>query len=322
MIAPVAVLAFSLLSGVTLVHAQSYPTKPVSLVVTFPPGAATDTFARVAARQMSELLGQQVVVINQAGAGGITATAAAAKAAPDGYSLLWGSSGPMTISQAWGTPLPYDTVRDFAPVGVFTRIPFFMVVHPSLPVKTPRELVAFASARPGVLNYASGGIGGISHFAGELFKAIGKVQLTHVPYRGTAIFESELIAGMVEIAFVSPTVAQRNAAPRERLRVLATTGPQRSHVFPNTPTMSEGGVPGYEFTQWYGVFGPAKLPASIVSTLNGALMKSLEEPDVRKRIAAEGGSSAPNTPAQFASSLRDELDKYTKVIKAAGLEHR
>lgn len=322
MIARVTLTGLCLLGGATLGHAQRYPTKPISLVVTFPPGAATDTFARVAARQVSELLGQQVVVINQAGAGGITATAAAAKVAPDGYSLLWGSSGPMTISQAWGTRLPYDTVRDFSPVGVFTRIPFFMVVHPSLPVKTPRELVAFASARPGVLNYASGGIGGISHFAGELFKAIGGVQLTHVPYRGTAIFESELISGMVEVAFVSPTVAQRNATPRERLRVLATTGPQRSHVFPNVPTMAEGGVRGYEFTQWYGVFGPTQLPQDIVATLNVALMKSLENPDVKKRIAAEGGSSTPNTPAQFASALRDELSNYTKTIKAAGLEQK
>ncbi len=152
-------------------HAQAYPAKAMTLIVTFPPGAATDTFARVAARSMSDLLGQQMIVVNRDGAGGITATQFAAKAPPDGYTLLWGTSGPMTISQAWGVKLPYDTIRDFVPIGVFTRIPFFLVVHPSLPVKNAKELVALAKAKPGVLNYASGGVGGISHFAGELFKA-------------------------------------------------------------------------------------------------------------------------------------------------------
>ena len=303
-------------------HAQAYPSKPMTLIVTFPPGAATDTFARVAARRMSDMLGQQMVVVNRDGAGGITATGAAAKAAPDGYTLLWGTSGPMTISQAWGVKLPYDTIKDFAPIGVFTRIPFFLVVHPSLPVKNPRELVALAKAKPGVLNYASGGLGGISHFAGELFKALAGVNLTHVPYRGTAIFETELVSGLVEVAFVSPTVAQRNAAPRERLRVLATTGAQRSFLFPNVPTMAEGGVRGYQFNQWYGMLGPARLPPQLVSTLNGALMKSLEDSDVRKRIVAEGGTSVPNTAEQFAASLETELREYTKTIKAAGLEHK
>lgn len=317
-----AVAAVLGLGCVAVAQAQNYPTKPMTLIVTFPPGAATDTFARVAARRMSELLGQQMLVVNRDGAGGITATQYAAKAAPDGYTLLWGTSGPMTISQAWGVKLPYDTIRDFAPIGVFTRIPFFLVVHPSLPVKSPRELVALAKSKPGVLNYASGGIGGISHFAGELFKALGGVDLTHVPYRGTAIFETELISGLVEVAFVSPTIAQRNAAPRERLRVLATTGNQRSFLFPQVPTMIEGGVRGYQFGQWYGMLGPARLPPQLVSTLNGALMKSLEDPEVRKRIVGEGGTSAPNTPEQFASALQSELAQFTKTIKAAGLEQK
>jgi len=313
--------AFAALACVGSACAQSYPTKPMTLIVTFPPGAATDTFARVAARRMSDLLGQQMLVVNRDGAGGITATGFVAKAPADGYTLLWGTSGPMTISQAWGVKLPYDTIRDFAPIGVFTRIPFFLVVHPSLPVQNPKELVALAKAKPGVLNYASGGIGGISHFAGELFKALGNINLVHVPYRGTAIFETELISGLVEVAFVSPTIAQRNAA-RERLRVLATTGSERSFLFPQVPTMIEGSVRGYQFGQWYGMLGPAKLSPQIVSALNGALMKALDDPEVKKRIVAEGGTSAPNTPEQFASALEVELKAFTKTIKAAGLEQK
>ncbi len=294
-------------------------TKPVTVIVTFPPGAATDTFARLAARRMTELLGQQVVVMNRDGAGGIIGTNFAAKAQPDGYTLLWGTSGPMTISAAWMEKLPYDVVNDFTPIGVFTTIPFFLVTHPSLPVKNVKELVALAKAQPGKLNYASGGVGGISHFAAELFKEMTKINVTHVPYRGTAIFETELISGQVEMAFVSPTVAQRNVNSG-RLRALAATDIKRSSVFPEVPTMKEAGVTNYQFTQWYGLLGPAKLPPALVSQFNAALMKSLDDPEVRKRVVAEGGTIAANTPEQFAAAYKAELAQYEKIIKAAGLK--
>ncbi len=298
---------------------QAYPAKPVSVIVTFPPGAATDTFARLAARRMTELMGQQVVVLNRDGAGGIIGTNLAAKAAPDGYTLLWGTSGPMTIAAAWMDKLPYDVANDFAPIGVFTTIPFFLVIHPSLPVKNVKELVALSRAQPGKLNYASGGVGGISHFAAELFKVMTKTNITHVPYRGTAIFETELIGGQVEMAFVSPTVAQRNVNSG-RLKALAATGEKRSGVFPDVPTMKEAGVPQYQFIQWYGLLGPAKLPPALVSQLNAALMKSLDDPDVKKRVAIEGGTIASNTPEQFAAAYKAELAQYEKTIKAAGLK--
>ena len=310
---------FPIVAGAGLASAQGYPAKPVSVVVTFPPGAATDTFARLAARRMGELLGQQFVVLNRDGAGGIVGTGAVAKAAPDGYTLLWGTSGPMTIAAAWVDKLPYDVAGDFAPIGVFTTIPFFLVVHPSLPVRSVKELIALARAQPGKLNYASGGTGGISHFAAEYFKTLAGVKITHVPYRGTALFETELVAGQVELSFVSTIVAMRNATSG-RLRVLATTGAERSALFPDVPTMKQAGVADYEFIQWYGLLAPAKTPPAIVATLNAALMKSLDDPDVRKRVATEGGTVLPNSPEQFAAAYRAELAKYERTIKAAGLK--
>lgn len=298
--------------------AQSYPTKPMTLVVTYPPGAATDVFARVAARRMGELLGQQIVVLNRDGAGGATGTDVVAKAVGDGYTLLWGSSGPITISPVWAEKMPYDVMRDFAPVGLFAKIPFFLLAHPSVPAKTVKDVIALAKARPGKLNFASGGVGSQSHFAGEFFRSLAKIDIVHVPYRGTAISETELISGQVELGFASPTVTLRNTV-QGRLRALATTGGQRSDMFPSVPTMAEAGVKGYEFIQWYGLLVPAKTPRDIVAILNATMNKSLEDPDVKKRIANEGGTASPNTADQFGAYLKAELVKNGKMIKDAGI---
>ena len=297
---------------------QNYPVKPMTLVVTYPPGAATDVFARVAARSMGDMLGHQVVVLNRDGAGGATGTDLVAKASGDGYMLLWGSSGPVTISPVWADKMPYDVMRDFAPVGLFVKIPFYLLVHPSVPVKTVKELVTLARAKPGKLNFSSGGVGSQSHFAGEFFRSLAKIDIVHVPYRGTAISETELIAGQIELGFASPTVTMRSASTG-RLRVLATTGTQRSEMFPQVPTMAEAGVPGYEFIQWYGLLVPAKTPREVVSLLNATLNKSLDDPNVKKKIASEGGTAAPQTPEQFGAYLKAELAKNGKMIKEAGI---
>lgn len=317
--------AVSLLVAVTLLQsisarAQAYPRRPVTIVVPFPPGAATDSFARAAGKRMGELLGQQFIIDNRSGASGRIGTDFVARAAPDGYTLLWGSSGPLVISPVWGEgKSSYDTLRDFAPVSVFAKIPFILVVHPSVPASNLKQLLAVVRARPGKLTYASSGIGGTSHLAGELFKSMGKLDLLHVPYKGTSIFATELIAGQVDIAFAGPTTTLPHLKSG-RMRGIAITSTVRSELVPDIPTLNEAGLPGYEFTQWYALLTPAKVSADIVSTLHGALLKTMEDPDVKRHVQVEGGAFAPGTPAQFAAFLRLELDKNAKMIQSAGLK--
>ena len=299
--------------------AQVYPAKPVTLVVPFPPGAATDVFARAAARRMGEQFGHTIVVLNRDGASGAIGTEMVAKAASDGYTLLWGSSGPLAISPVWTEKLTYDPVRDFAPISLFAKIPYVLIVHPGVPARNVKELVELARAHPGKLNFASSGTGGTAHLAGELFKSMAKIDIVHVPYRGTSLFATELIAGQVDLAFAGPTTALPHLAPG-RIRALATSGARRSEMFPEVPTMSEAGVGGYEFTQWYGLLAPARTSREIVSALNASLLKAMEEADVRKRIASEAAAAAPGSPEEFSAFLRLELAKNAKMIKDAKLK--
>lgn len=300
--------------------AQAYPRRPVTIVVPFPPGAATDSFARAAGKRMSELLGQQFIVDNRAGASGRIGTDHVARSAPDGYTLLWGSSGPLVISPVWGEgKSPFDPLRDFAPISVFAKIPFILVVHPSVPATTLPQLLTVIKARPGKLTYASSGIGGTSHLAGELFKAMAKVDVLHVPYKGTSIFATELIAGQVDMAFAGPTTTLPHLESG-RMRGIAITSTVRSPLVPAIPTLHESGVPGYEFTQWYSLLAPAKTPPDILSTLHGALLKSMDDAEVKKRVSVEGGTLTPTTPEQFTAFLKLELDKNSKMIKAVGLK--
>lgn len=300
--------------------AQSYPRRPVTIVVPFPPGAATDSFARAAGKRMSELLGQQFIIDNRAGASGRIGTDHVARAAPDGYTLLWGSSGPLVISPVWGEgKSPFDPLRDFAPVSVFAKIPFILVVHPSVPANNLQQLLSVIKVRPGKLTYASSGIGGTSHLAGELFKAMAKVDVLHVPYKGTSIFATELIAGQVDMAFAGPTTTLPHLESG-RMRGIAITSTARSPLVPAIPTLNESGVPGYEFTQWYALLAPAKTPADILSTLHGTLLKSMDDAEVKKRVSVEGGTLTPTTPEQFTAFLKLELDKNSKMIKAVGLK--
>ena len=300
-------------------HAQVYPRRPVTIVVPFPPGAATDSFARAAGSRMGQLLGQQFIIDNRSGASGRIGTDHVARAAADGYTLLWGSSGPLVISPVWGEgKSPYDTLRDFAPVSLFAKIPFILVVHPSVPATNLKQLLAVVKARPGKLTYASSGIGGTSHLAGELFKSMARVDVLHVPYKGTSIFATELIAGQVDMAFAGPTTTLPHLQAG-RMRGIAITSTVRSPLVPHIPTLNEAGVPGYEFTQWYSLLAPARTPADILSTLHGTLLKSMDDAEVKKRVGVEGGTLTPNTPEQFSAFLKLELDKNAKMIQSAGL---
>ena len=315
----VVVLALAVLTGATAAVAQSYPRKPVTLIVPFPPGAATDVFGRVAARRMGELLGQQFVVINRDGASGLIGTEVVARAAPDGYTLLWGSSGPLAISPVWTEKMPYEPLRDFQPVSLFAQIPFLLLVHPSVPARSVKDLVALARARPGALNFASSGTGGTAHLAAEKFLSMTGIRMLHVPYKGTSLFATELIAGQVDLAFAGPTTALPHLKTG-RLRALASTAPLRSELLPELPTMVEAGVPGYEFTQWYGLLAPAKTPREIVASLHSTLHSAMEDPDIRRRIVAEGGRLTPNSPEAFAAFIKLEIERNGELIRKLNLK--
>lgn len=292
-----------------------YPSRPVTIVVPFPPGAATDFSARVAANRMSELLGQQVIVQNRDGASGVIGTDYVAKSAPDGYTTLWGSSA-LTIS-ASTSKLPYDPRRDFIPVGLFTRIPFLLVVHPSVPVKTVKELVALAKAHPGKLNYGSSGNNAFNHLGLELLKLKTGIDILHIPYRGAAPMSADLLAGQVDLAVTGPTTAAPHME-RGRLRAIAITSRERSPMFPSLPTMMQAGVPEYEFTQWYGLMAPAKTPREAIDRLNAALRQAIADPQVQKRMAGDAGILVATTPDEFAAFYTADLEDKAKLVKAIG----
>ena len=308
-----------LAGGSALAAEPAYPRRPISLVVPFPPGAATDAFSRVIARRMVDVLGQQIVVINRDGASGIIGTDSVARAAPDGYTLVWGTSSGLAILPALKQKLPFDPQRDFAPVSLGAKLAYVLVVHPSVPAANVKQLIAIAKAKPGAMNYASAGTGGAPHLAGELFKSMAKIDIVHVPYRGTALFATDLVAGQVDLAFASP-VTTLPFTSNGRLKPLAVTVNRRIDVYPDLPTMSEAALPGYELTQWYAMLAPAKTPPEVIATLNAAMRKALDDPEVKKRLTSEGGIPSPTTPEGLASFIRAETAKYEKIIAAAGIK--
>jgi tripartite-type tricarboxylate transporter receptor subunit TctC len=295
--------------------AQAYPERPVRLIVGFPPGGAADILGRVTAQQLTDALGQQVVVDNRGGAGGLIATELAAKGNPDGYTLLF-TSIPHVINPHLYRKVGYDAMRDFTPVVLFVTVPLMLAVNPALPVKNVQELIAHAKARPGQVNYASGGSGASSHLAMELFKTMAGVELNHIPYKGTGPLITDLIAGQVGITIASavPLIPQVKAG---RLRGLATTGVRRSSAVPDLPTIGET-VPGYDVTNWFGVLAPAGTPVQAVARVNGALNKALLQPDVKERLMARGADPGGGTPDAFAQVIEADFAKWGKVVKASG----
>lgn len=300
--------------------AQSYPAKPLRFVVPFAAGGGSDLVARTVAAKLTEALGQPVVVDNRAGAAGSIGADIAAKSPPDGHTLLLGSNGPLAINPSLYAKLPYDASRDFAPVSLVTIMPFVLVVHPALPVRTVKELIALAKSKPGQLNYGSPGNGSTTHLANELLKSMTGTSITHVPYKGVAPAATDLISGQVQM--MSGDLSTLLPHVRSgRMRALAVTAARRSSLLPNVPTVAEAGVPGYEASGWFGVLVPAGTPQPIVTRLNSAIVKGLESSDSRERLAALGGEVAGDTPEHFAAHIRTEAAKWSKLIRTLGLKN-
>lgn len=314
-------VVFALLSACTAVaaQAQAYPTKSIRFVVPFAPGGGSDLVARTVAQKITEALGQPVLVDNRAGAAGTIGTDIVAKSPPDGYTLLLGSNGPLAINPSLYPKLPYDAARDLMPVSIVTIMPFLLVTHPSLPVKTVKDLVALTRAKPNQLNYGSPGNGSSTHLANELLKSMTGIQITHVPYKGVAPAAVDLISGQVQMMSGDLSTLMPHVRSG-RMRAIAVTAPRRSHLLPELPTIAESGVPGYEASGWFGVLVPAATPPAIVERLNSAIVKGLTAADARERLSTFGGEVGGNTPEQFAAHIRAEAAKWGKLIKAIGLK--
>lgn len=311
-----AALAVLLLSFAAAAHAQ-WPAKPVRFVVPFPAGGSTDVVGRLIAEHLRQGLGQSFVIDNRAGAGGTTGSDAVAKAAPDGYTMLIGTSSTHAIASGlYGAKLPYDQVKDFAPVTLLGSATILLVVHPSVAAKSVPELIALAKAKPGTLNFASSGNGGVSHLTGEYFKSLAGVEMQHVPYKGDTPMIIDLVAGRVSLAF-GTAVAFLPYVQKGALAALAVTNAKSSPVAPNLPTVAAT-LPGFEALQWFGLLMPAGTPADIVAKLNAEVVKILKLPEVRERLQAMGIEIAGNSPEQFAAFMRSETTKWGRIVKDSG----
>jgi tripartite-type tricarboxylate transporter receptor subunit TctC len=301
------------------VWAQVYPTKAIRFIVPFAPGGGTDLLGRIIAQRLTETLGQPVVVENRGGAGGVIGAEMVAKAAPDGYTLLLGSPGPLTINPNLQSKTPYDSLKDFAPVSLGTISPFVLLVHPSMPAKSVKDLIALAKARPAQLNFGSAGNGSVAHLAAEQFKSLAGINLVHIPYKGSAPAVIDLLAGQLQLHFENLPVVQAYIKAG-RVRALAVGTRQRSTFIPELPTMEQAGVPGYEASTAFGVLVPARTPREIVARLNADIVKALTSPDVKERLLAQGLEPAPGTPEQYATHLRNELETVARIVKMAGIK--
>ncbi|HTO50165.1 MAG TPA: tripartite tricarboxylate transporter substrate binding protein [Burkholderiales bacterium] len=294
-----------------------YPNKPVRMVVGFPPGQATDIVARAVAQKLTESLGQSVFVDNRPGAAGIIGTEVAIKAGGDGYTLLMSSSGPLAVNPGLYAKLPYDPLRDLAPITLVASVPLFLVAHPSLPANNVPELIALAKQRPGEINYASGGSGVTNHLVMEMFKSAAGVNLVHVPYKGGPPALTDLIAGQVSVMFETGP----GALPHVRsgkLKALATGGARRSVAMPELATVAEQGIAGFDGVAWIGFVAPAGTPRAIVDRLNEETVKILALPDVRERFVSQGAEPVGNSPGEFAAYIKAEIAKWGKVIRESG----
>ena len=294
-----------------------YPGKPIRFIVPFPVGGIADIFARVIGQKFNDAWGQPVIVENRTGAGGNIAAEIVAKSAPDGYTLVMGSIGTHAVNVSLFSKLPYDPVKDFAPAALVIEADGLLVLHPSVPAKTVKELIALARARPGQLSYASAGNGTASHLSGELFKSMAKVDMVHVPYKGNVPAITDLIGGQTSLLFATmPTVLPHVQAGR--LKALAVTGSRRSPATPELPTIAEAALPGYEVTNWIGVFAPAATPKEIIGKLNGEIIRIMQLPEIQARLANEGAKFVPKTPDEFSAFVKSEIAKWAKVIKESG----
>jgi tripartite-type tricarboxylate transporter receptor subunit TctC len=296
---------------------QNFPARPIRLISPFAAGGGNDLLCRTVAAKMTESLKQQVIVENRTGANGMIGTEAAARAAPDGHTLVLIPSG-HAVNASLYSKLPFDPVRDFTTVSLVGASPLVLAVHPSLPAKSVKELTALAKARPGQLSYVSAGIGSSGHLGGALFEVMTGTKMTHVPYKGMSLALIDLVSGQVSLSFAT-SLSVIPHVQSGRLRALASTGAQRSPALPNLPTIAET-VPGYEASLWYGFVGPARIPADIVRRLNAEIVAALKFPDVRERLAAQGIDVQTSTPDEFAKLLVADLERWAKVVQRAGIK--
>lgn len=298
-------------------NANDYPSKPIRLVVPFTPGGSTDILARVIGQKLTEAWGKQVVIDNRPGAGGNIGVDLVAKSPADGYTLVMGHIGTFGVNPTLYPKLPYDPIKDFQPITLVALVPNMLSVNPALPAKSVKELVALAKAKPGTINFGSGGNGSAAHLAGEYFKLMTKTEITHIPYRGTSPAVTDLIAGQIQmmITGVPPTLT---FAKSGKLRALAVATSKRLPLLPDLPTIAEAGVPGYEATQWYGVLAPAGTPKPIVAKLNAEMAKAIKGPDVREKLAADAAEPVGNSPDEFGAFIKKEIARWAPVVKASG----
>ena len=308
-------MTFACVTG--LAHAQNYPTKPIKLIAPFPPGGSTDLLARLIGQKLTEAWGQQVVVENRGGAGGTIGVELAARAAPDGYTIVMGHIGTFGANPTLYPKLPYDAIKDFAPVTLLAMVPNAMVVHPTFPARTVKDILAIARAKPGQVLYGSGGNGSAAHLAMVYFELLAKVKLTHIPYKGTGPAIYDLIAGQTS-TMITGMAALMPHIKSGKLRPIAVGTARRLAVLPDVPTIAEAGVPGYEATQWYGILAPAATPRDIVLKLNAEMVKALRTADVRERLAGDGVIPVGDTPEEFAAHIKTEIARWAPVVRASG----
>ncbi len=311
-------MALLLALGVAGTHAQSaYPNKPVRLIVPFAPGGSNDIVARIIGHKFAESMAQQFIIDNRGGASGIIGTDLAAKAAPDGYTLLM-MSLTLAVNPSLYKKLPYDTQKDLLPVSLVASAPLILVVHPSLPVKSLKDLIAHIKANPGKFNFGSGGPGTTPHLAGEMLKSMAGLQMTHVPYKGGGPALADLVGGQLQLMLenIPSTLPHVKSG---KLRVLALTGLTRSALVPEVPTLDEAGLKGYEIVGWNGLFLPAATPKAIVSRLHAQTVKALAQPDIKERLKGMGAEGVGSTPAQFGAFVQAEIRKWARVVRDAGL---
>jgi len=307
-----------LLSTLTAFAQSAYPAKPVRIISIFAPGGGNDVICRLVAQQLTERLKQQVIVENRVGANGIVGTEAAARSAPDGYTFTLIPSG-HTVNASMYKKLPFDSIRDFTPITLAGAGPLVLAVHPSLPAKNVKELIAVAKARPGQLTYVASGVGASGHLAGALFDSMTGTKMVHVPYKGMSLAVSDLMGGQVSMTF-GTSLSVIPHVRTGRLRALATTGAQRSPALPDLPTVAESGLPGYEASLWYGFVGPARMPPEIVQRLNTEIAAILAQPDTREKLASQGVDARSTTPDEFARILTADVARWAKVVQKLGLQ--
>ena len=315
--------SLSLVCGLSLIcglaAAQNYPNKPIRLVVCFPSGSPSDLLVRMLGARLADTMGQSFVIDNKAGAGGVVGADTVAKASPDGYTLLLCGIGPLAISPGLLAKIPYDTLRDFAPVSLVASITYLLVVSPTLPVNSVKDLIALAKAKPGGLNYASAGVASASQLATELLKNMTGTNMVHVPYKGVAPAITDLASGRVHL-MIAGLPAFEPHVKAGRLKALGVASEQRSPSLPDVPTIIESGVPGFTAEGWTGLEAPGGTPAAVVTRLNREIVTLLRTPAIKDSIHTLGAEAIANTPAQFSAYLRNELAKWTKLIKALGLK--